>query len=96
MSSPESQPAFDGKAFVSTLSNSPGVYRMFGATDELLYVGKAGSLKKRARQSVLAVLALGLMFLLLGCGGSSNIRDTIATVTSSAIWLRTVASSAWL
>jgi excinuclease ABC subunit C len=38
---------FDGKAFVSTLSNSPGVYRMFGANDELLYVGKAGSLRKR-------------------------------------------------
>ena len=47
MSQPESQPEFDGKAFVGTLSNSPGVYRMFGANDELLYVGKAGSLRKR-------------------------------------------------
>jgi len=38
---------FDGKAFVKTLSGAPGVYRMFGAGDELLYVGKAGNLKKR-------------------------------------------------
>ncbi len=39
--------AFDGKAFVSHLSGAPGVYRMIGAGDELLYVGKAGNLKKR-------------------------------------------------
>lgn len=38
---------FDGKAFVHTLTTASGVYRMFGADDELLYVGKAGSLKKR-------------------------------------------------
>ena len=40
-------PAFDGKAFVAGLSSSPGVYRMFGSTGDLLYVGKAGNLKKR-------------------------------------------------
>ncbi len=39
--------AFDGKTFVHALTTAPGVYRMFGASDELLYVGKAGSLKKR-------------------------------------------------
>ncbi|MDQ2971662.1 MAG: excinuclease ABC subunit UvrC [Pseudomonadota bacterium] len=39
--------AFDGKAFVRTLTTSPGVYRMFDAGGELLYVGKAGNLKKR-------------------------------------------------
>ena len=39
--------AFDGKAFVRTLTTSPGVYRYFDADDELLYVGKAGNLKKR-------------------------------------------------
>ncbi|HEX5959931.1 MAG TPA: excinuclease ABC subunit UvrC [Rhodanobacteraceae bacterium] len=39
--------AFDGKAFVRTLTTSPGVYRMFGAGDALLYVGKASNLKKR-------------------------------------------------
>ncbi|MGH8160397.1 MAG: excinuclease ABC subunit UvrC [Rhodanobacter sp.] len=41
------QPPFDGKAFVRTLTSSPGVYRHFDATGELLYVGKAGNLKKR-------------------------------------------------
>ena len=41
------QPPFDGKAFVSTLTSSPGVYRHFDAAGELLYVGKAGNLKKR-------------------------------------------------
>jgi len=40
-------PAFDGKEFVRTLTGSPGVYRMFDARGELLYVGKAGNLKKR-------------------------------------------------
>lgn len=39
--------AFDGKAFVRTLTTSPGVYRYFDAEGDLLYVGKAGNLKKR-------------------------------------------------
>ena len=45
---PHSTPqAFDGKAFVKTLTTSPGVYRYFDEDGELLYVGKAGNLKKR-------------------------------------------------
>ena len=44
---PTSPQAFDGKAFVRTLTTSPGVYRYFDADGELLYVGKAGNLKKR-------------------------------------------------
>ena len=40
-------PPFDGKVFVSTLTTSPGVYRHFDAAGELLYVGKAGNLRKR-------------------------------------------------
>ena len=43
----ESAPSFDGKEFVRTLTSSPGVYRRFDARGELLYVGKAGNLKKR-------------------------------------------------
>ncbi|RDZ28321.1 excinuclease ABC subunit UvrC [Lysobacter silvisoli] len=39
--------AFDGKAFVKKLSTAPGVYRMIGADDKVLYVGKAGALKNR-------------------------------------------------
>lgn len=44
---PAQPPPFDGKAFVHTLTSSPGVYRHFDAAGELLYVGKAGNLKKR-------------------------------------------------
>jgi len=43
----QAEPAFDGKAFVALLSTAPGVYRMFAGNDDLLYVGKAGNLKKR-------------------------------------------------
>src|SRR6476469_804160 len=44
----ESTPStFDGKAFVRSLSTAPGVYRMFAADDSVLYVGKAGALRKR-------------------------------------------------
>lgn len=39
--------AFDGKAFAAGLSTAPGVYRMYAADDTLLYVGKAGALRKR-------------------------------------------------
>lgn len=39
--------AFDGKAFVRGLSTAPGVYRMLDAEGRVLYVGKAGALKKR-------------------------------------------------
>ena len=38
---------FDGKAFAAGLSTAPGVYRMYAADDSLLYVGKAGALRKR-------------------------------------------------
>jgi Excinuclease ABC subunit C len=49
MSDPAGDPAaeFDGKAFVARLSTAPGVYRMYAADGSLLYVGKAGALKRR-------------------------------------------------
>ncbi|MEG3788609.1 excinuclease ABC subunit UvrC [Lysobacter sp. CCNWLW3] len=40
-------PPFDGKSFVKKLSTAPGVYRMIGADDGVLYVGKAGALRNR-------------------------------------------------
>ena len=39
--------SFDGKLFVQDLSQAPGVYRMYGELDIVLYVGKANNLKKR-------------------------------------------------
>ena len=47
---PELAPApepFDPKGFVATLPMRPGVYRMFAADGELIYVGKARQLKQR-------------------------------------------------
>ena len=38
---------FDAKAFVGGLPARPGVYRMYGAEGEVLYVGKARSLRNR-------------------------------------------------
>src|SRR5579863_1796294 len=38
---------FDHKAYIASLPKRPGVYRMYGADQELLYVGKARSLRDR-------------------------------------------------
>jgi excinuclease ABC subunit C len=38
---------FDHKEYIAALPRRPGVYRMFGADGELLYVGKARSLRDR-------------------------------------------------
>jgi excinuclease ABC subunit C len=38
---------FDAKAFIGTLPSRPGVYRMLDARGDILYVGKARSLKAR-------------------------------------------------
>lgn len=38
---------FDFRTFLATLTSQPGVYRMYGVDDVLLYVGKARNLRKR-------------------------------------------------
>jgi len=42
-----SEPAFDHKAFLQTLTQSPGVYQMLDADGGVLYVGKARNLRSR-------------------------------------------------
>ncbi|HYE34659.1 excinuclease ABC subunit UvrC [Methylocaldum sp.] len=43
----EDAPSFDIKAFLETLTQLPGVYRMLDEKGEVIYVGKAKNLKKR-------------------------------------------------
>ncbi|MGM3159897.1 excinuclease ABC subunit UvrC [Dickeya undicola] len=38
---------FDAQAFLKTVTSQPGVYRMYDASDTVIYVGKAKDLKKR-------------------------------------------------
>lgn len=38
---------FDGKAFARGLTSAPGVYRMIGRDEAVLYIGKAAALNKR-------------------------------------------------
>ena len=38
---------FDSRAFLKTLTTRPGIYRMLDGEGSVLYVGKAGNLKKR-------------------------------------------------
>ena len=38
---------FDAKDFLRSLTEEPGVYRMIGADESVLYVGKANNLKRR-------------------------------------------------
>lgn len=39
--------AFDAKQFLSSLTHQPGVYRMYDASGDIIYVGKAKDLRKR-------------------------------------------------
>ena len=43
----EEESTFDSPSFLKSVTELPGVYRMFDQSNELLYVGKAKNLKKR-------------------------------------------------
>jgi len=47
MSDKDSAPPFDARSFLKTVPEEPGVYRMIGTEDKVLYVGKAKNLKRR-------------------------------------------------
>ena len=61
----EADTAFDSKSFLASLSRRPGVYQMYGAEGELLYVGKAKNLRNRVssyfRSSGLAAKTMALV-----------------------------------
>ncbi len=40
-------PSFDFSTYLKTVSRRPGVYRMYNANEDVIYVGKAGDLKAR-------------------------------------------------
>jgi len=40
-------PKFDAEGFLRTVTDRPGVYRMFNAAQDIIYVGKASNLKNR-------------------------------------------------
>lgn len=70
--------AFNSKTFLQNLTAQPGVYQMFDAGSRILYVGKAGNLKKRVssyfRSSGLSVKNQSLM---------QQVTDIQVVVTSS-------------
>jgi len=41
------KPEFDAQLFLRTVTERPGVYRMYNASDDIIYVGKASNLKNR-------------------------------------------------
>lgn len=74
----DDQPVFDSKSFLKSVTELPGVYRMFDEQQELLYVGKAKNLKKRLssyfRSSGLPIKTRVLV---------SKIADIQVTITNS-------------
>ncbi|MEN8174256.1 MAG: excinuclease ABC subunit UvrC [Pseudomonadota bacterium] len=68
---------FDVKAFLETLTRRPGVYRMLGDRDEVLYVGKAKDLRRRVGSYFSRSQNLRIQRLV------SQIRDIQVTVTNT-------------
>ncbi|MDX1734608.1 MAG: excinuclease ABC subunit UvrC [Halioglobus sp.] len=71
---------FDHKAFVKTLTSRPGVYQMYDADGELLYVGKARNLKNRVGSYFRARGLTDKTMALVG-----RIADIQVTITSTEV-----------
>lgn len=73
-------PTFDHQAFLTQLTTRPGVYQMYDAGGELLYVGKARNLKNRVtsyfRASGLTAKTMALV---------AKIQDIQVTVTTTEV-----------
>jgi len=69
---------FDASAFLKQLTKRPGIYQMYDADNELLYIGKAKNLKNRVssyfRSSGLSIKTRALV---------SKIADVQVTITNS-------------
>ncbi|MGM0451347.1 MAG: excinuclease ABC subunit UvrC [Pseudomonadota bacterium] len=74
----ETTESFDATAFLKQVTEKPGVYRMFDANGDILYIGKAGNLRKRLssyfRKQGQAIKTQSLV---------SRIADIQVTVTAS-------------
>jgi excinuclease ABC subunit C len=68
--------AFDPRPILKRLGHRPGVYRMLGAGDEILYVGKSRDLKKRVSSYFRGTPRPGKTGFLV-----SQVRDIEVTVT---------------
>ena len=89
----EALAVFDANAFLATCSGRPGVYRMFDATTNLLYVGKAKNLKKRLssyfRKTGLAPKTAALV------GKIAQIETTITANETEALLLEQTLIKEW-
>ena len=74
---PRDEAAFDPAAVLKTLPGRPGVYRMMGAGDEVLYVGKAKDLKRRVSSYFARAHNIRLQRMV------SQVRDIQVTVTNT-------------
>lgn len=83
--SPQSAATFDSKSFLARLTSRPGVYQMYDAADEILYIGKARNLKNRVssyfRASGLTTKTMALV------GKIARIEVTITNSETEALLL---------
>ncbi len=70
---------FDAEGFLRTVTDRPGVYRMFNAQEDIIYVGKASNLKNRLSSYFQKNLDSPKTRVLV-----SHISDVQVTVTASA------------